>query len=983
MTDIKNDFLSFFNNRKYFWHVFKRSVSSQDLNNLKQVFDVLVEYDKKNWFKKQTEYCTNLQKKNLLNPSAKNQELTANARGLKKVFENLGFCFVDKEDQLIITEMGYKFHYSNRHNLLAIKTEQLVKYQIYNETINIKELKEMRIKPFIFLLRVLLAIDGNSITAEEFRLFVFRASNDNQLTKILIFIQWWRKLSLDNKNSILQKLQSSEKTNRGVSFYKKILGYVSYSINFFGDSAFTFVEEFDGVREIYLNPKKKADVSTVINDKDLNEFQSSYLENNKYFQFYTKSILKENFISNNTYTEILGLRIESNMNLNERTSNCLKNENIIFIRDLIECSEKTLLSFPNFGKKSLDDLNYELSLLNKKFNTNYRIGQHQYNLKNITANESKTFSTLHIQELSNLEENLSKNKILFSDLSKEDQITFFLPLESLFSNENRIDTRIVNTLKNQNIFNFGDLHQSFEMLDKNYKNFGLKSYELVKDKVKIVNLSYETHVVDWDIIKKEKFAKFNKLVSENLELEQSKKTLNIKSFEEEFDIILKNAKMKFNEIERIKYFFGIEDGRKKTLQTAADKFKVTRERIRQVLVKFSQKVKRLGIISVYCKKIYLLLIDISPISKTDFANKLIENKLTKGQIDILTLFELFKIFGHKNIFYISTLNETKVINNEKKTSISDVKNYLDENLNKVGFVEISQISSKFNLNKKSLISCLKNDNNYKFIENSWIYLNNKIRNRLYNSLVKIFNVSNIINKFDLMKSLDRLDRINLTNFDLVLKYCEIEFNAKITSEKIEADKSSIPLYYLNTNKKILSDKDLIFISCFDNQKIHSYSSFFSSLLEKKINKNTAGIYIYKCPFIVKKAPQIFSLVGANISPDELEDFINLQKKYDKSFENVCDYDYTGTDTIKLVYKITEKIIANKSFYVPKSIQNILNGNFTFLDENKIITVKKSLIEKYPTEILHEYIRKDFMISFHFNITKKNVEVKIEKEKTII
>ena len=60
MTDIKNDFLSFFNNRKYFWHVFKRSVSSQDLNNLKQVFDVLVEYDKKNWFKKQTEYCTNL-----------------------------------------------------------------------------------------------------------------------------------------------------------------------------------------------------------------------------------------------------------------------------------------------------------------------------------------------------------------------------------------------------------------------------------------------------------------------------------------------------------------------------------------------------------------------------------------------------------------------------------------------------------------------------------------------------------------------------------------------------------------------------------------------------------------------------------------------------------------------------------------------------------------------------------------------------------
>ena len=59
---------------------------------------------------------------------------------------------------------------------------------------------------------------------------------------------------------------------------------------------------------------------------------------------------------NSDELKMLSINIHEEWPLTVRTSNALKNENIVFVGDLLIYEPKRLLSFPNFGKKSLKEL---------------------------------------------------------------------------------------------------------------------------------------------------------------------------------------------------------------------------------------------------------------------------------------------------------------------------------------------------------------------------------------------------------------------------------------------------------------------------------------------------------------------------------------------------------------------------------------------------------------------------------------------------
>jgi len=44
------------------------------------------------------------------------------------------------------------------------------------------------------------------------------------------------------------------------------------------------------------------------------------------------------------------------LELSVRSANCLKNDNIIYIGDLVQKSESEMLRTPNFGRKSLNEI---------------------------------------------------------------------------------------------------------------------------------------------------------------------------------------------------------------------------------------------------------------------------------------------------------------------------------------------------------------------------------------------------------------------------------------------------------------------------------------------------------------------------------------------------------------------------------------------------------------------------------------------------
>ena len=50
------------------------------------------------------------------------------------------------------------------------------------------------------------------------------------------------------------------------------------------------------------------------------------------------------------------LRKVDELELSVRSANCLKNDNIVYIGDLVQKSEAEMLRTPNFGRKSLNEI---------------------------------------------------------------------------------------------------------------------------------------------------------------------------------------------------------------------------------------------------------------------------------------------------------------------------------------------------------------------------------------------------------------------------------------------------------------------------------------------------------------------------------------------------------------------------------------------------------------------------------------------------
>jgi DNA-directed RNA polymerase subunit alpha len=67
------------------------------------------------------------------------------------------------------------------------------------------------------------------------------------------------------------------------------------------------------------------------------------------------------------YMAQLGIKTIDELELSVRSYNCLKNENIIYVGDLVSRSEAEMLKTANFGRKSLNELKENLKAMSLGF----------------------------------------------------------------------------------------------------------------------------------------------------------------------------------------------------------------------------------------------------------------------------------------------------------------------------------------------------------------------------------------------------------------------------------------------------------------------------------------------------------------------------------------------------------------------------------------------------------------------------------------
>ncbi len=143
-------------------------------------------------------------------------------RQIKRVFENLGLCWMEEGSPLRITPAG-KLYLEESPGRSKILDEQVWRYQLPNPLNASDATTGITLHPHAYFVEVLLASDGE-IAGHEFVLFISRTRTQSDLKKSIERIRAWRDLPSRNRIEIVQALRTTD--------YSKIQRDHTYSMAF-------------------------------------------------------------------------------------------------------------------------------------------------------------------------------------------------------------------------------------------------------------------------------------------------------------------------------------------------------------------------------------------------------------------------------------------------------------------------------------------------------------------------------------------------------------------------------------------------------------------------------------------------------------------------------------------------------------------------------------------------------------------------------
>ena len=465
-----------------------------------------------------------------------------------------------------------------------------------------------------------------------------------------------------------------------------------------------------------------------------------------------------------------------------RTLNSLKNENIIYLGDLVSFAEGQLKKFRNMGMVSIIEIKEKLA------EKNLELGMNLPNWPPDNINESLNQRSFEKKKV--------KEKIILESV---------LELIKEFD-ETTLSLRSKNALRNLGCYYIGDI--LFLKKEDLYKvnNLGYKSILEIEEYINSLNFKFEEEIEPWskDIILNLREKLHNKISTETKEeLFKKDQFLEIelkRILNESIKISKKNEKIKSRIIDVLINRFGLDGSPAKTLETIGQKYNVTRERIRQNQENGLRKLKIISPITPILDKVFEELLKSLPVTETEFNKILKEKNLTKLEWDFKGLQDFYETFDTTLDFYITNLNNIKIItkssndnfftlvlknvnkriSNTGLFSLSDCMNFKDIYLNDIKKETVKKI-----IQTRPLFQWLDNKENY------FTYYSN--RNRLSNLIAKTAVSSKTANIDNLFKNIKKNYRIHKNisfNKDVFTSFCKACFDCEIDDKNYINFKSS-------------------------------------------------------------------------------------------------------------------------------------------------------------------------------------------------
>lgn len=251
-------------------HLFNQKIISRDQQDeyLKNKFDEIIKdvLQAKNYYEIERKY-----KKTLLITT-----YAANSRNFINICQKLGLAWIEENHYVTITPIGKKI-LNERDNYKPFFEHQLRRFQFYNPSFERIKSRYGHIKvfPFHFCLKLILKLKPQTITKEEFALFITKAKSMEDIDKCRLWIDEYRKLEKKERKELFIRL-SRPPRGKGRPLFVEALETASKNINFLTIAGPWQRNQKDESQYITITDINKA--------KEINR-EDSELE---YFEFETK-----------------------------------------------------------------------------------------------------------------------------------------------------------------------------------------------------------------------------------------------------------------------------------------------------------------------------------------------------------------------------------------------------------------------------------------------------------------------------------------------------------------------------------------------------------------------------------------------------------------------------------------------------------------------------------------------------------------------
>jgi len=465
--------------------------------------------------------------------------------------------------------------------------------------------------------------------------------------------------------------------------------------------------------------------------------------------------------------------LTKDLEVTTRTLNVLVSENIRYVGDLVQYSEKSLSKLPNMGAKSIYEIVRVLSDLSLYLGMN---------IVNWPPDELK--------ELQNQKEGVHIDKIPL-DFNQLNFLTKDL-------RDINLPTRACNALLNLDYNTMSDLllYANAKEL-KRTPNFGNTSLESVEQLLASHNIKFGDSLEPWS---DEIASEVRKIIDEELQIKRLETKSEDEFLEDELIRILNEniytSKKGYSAKDRVVNVlvnrFGLDGSPGKTLEIIGKKYNVTRERIRQNQEFGLRQLRKSRPLTPILNKVFNILLETLPILEMDF-NKILKNKnITKQDWDFDALKSFYESFVSRLDFYVSKGHGLKIITNNLKNNFNNlVTTVVNKKISSNGIFSISecinlnQIYSN-NIRIEIIKKILQTKNFFHWLdEEQNIFTYYSQRNRLLNLISKAATASSQINIDNLYQKIinhNRMKNIHLLlTKKIFIKFCEISFDCEINN----------------------------------------------------------------------------------------------------------------------------------------------------------------------------------------------------------